>query len=165
MPQFSFTLTIPTFKKIYYQGNSIAYGKLPQAHQYNFLENHLVRLIRPNNFDFIDWIYEEHNDIDNRLHIHGYAKGCEIEHVIELIHDFYTHGRTIGMSMSSYKKCSNLQQSTYDTLDPWLTYIDKQQDKIIYRSRYRQELIDIGNLDNGLEPIYGFKGKNKIIEF
>lgn len=165
MPQFSFTLTIPTFKKVYYQSNRIAYGKLPQSHQYNFLESHLTKLIRPLNFKFIDWIYEEHNEIDNRLHIHGYATGCDIQHVEELVYDFYNHSRVIGMSISSYKKISDIQESQYDTLNPWLNYIDKHQSEIIYRSKYRQELIDNNNLDFGLEPIYGFKGKNKIVEF
>lgn len=145
MPQFSFTLTIPSFKKVYYDGCSIAYGLLPQKKQHLFLENLLLKVMRPLKYDFIDYVFEEHED--GRLHIHGYCTNCQHEDVVLLVHDFYTYNRIIGMSIKSYKKVSNIQQSSYDNISPWLYYIEKHQDKILYRSRYRQEKIDSCQLD------------------
>lgn len=153
----SFTFTLPPFKQIYYDGARHKYGSLPQAQQYYFLENHIIKIIRPLDFDFIDWVYEAHED--GRLHIHGYCLGATFSAINRLRNDFYTFNRVIGMSVKSYTKMSDIQ-STWSDIGYWKTYIEKNQDNILFRSRYRQQLIDSANLDG--KPVV-FIEKNQYV--
>lgn len=147
-PWFSFTLTIPPLKKVYFNKRNRTFKDLIPSHQHKFMEDLLVKVIKPLNFSFIDWIYEFHEEgaMKGNLHIHGYCQCQNISNVEELVKDFYTFNRIIGLSMKSYNKVSNIQQ-TLVSKKYWLEYIEKNQDKIIFRSRYRQQIMDTCNLD------------------
>lgn len=128
---FSFTLTIPSFKNIYFKGRRIQYGRLTQEAQYDFLEDHLQNI---NTFSNIKWVYEEHNDDPkHRLHIHGYIENEYHESVKDFVDRFYSHHK-VSMSVKSYLKMSNIQQ-TLVNIDYFKEYMKKHQDEIRFYMR------------------------------
>lgn len=125
---FSFTLTIPSFKNIYYNGRRIQYGKLTQDKQYDFLEDHLQNI---NTFSNIRWVYEEHKeDPRKRLHVHGYIENEYHECVKDFVDRFYSHHK-VSMSVSSYLKMSDIQK-TLVNIDYFKNYMEKHQHEIKY---------------------------------
>lgn len=183
---FSFTFTIPAFKKVYYNGKRRPYGSLSPNQQFHFLEDIMIKCINPLKFVHIDWVYEEHED--KRLHIHGFCI-CSPNNgyaVNILRDDFYSFGQRIGIKICSYLKLSDIQQTYYD-LNYWVEYCNKNQNNIKYKNKYSQEIELHQALDFGLELAppptpppttsspklpnwcdepenlsYGFKGKNFI---
>lgn len=123
---FSFTFTIPSFKNVYYKGNNIPYGKLTNCQQYDFLEKILHK---HNKFDNIKWIYENHGENDNRLHIHGFIKDAFEDMVYQFRNDFYSH--PIKVAYKSFVKFSDIQKTKLDICF-FEKYMEKNQDKIKY---------------------------------
>lgn len=169
---YSFTFTIPPFKKVYYNGKRRAYGSLSPKQQYTLLESVMMKVINPLKFAEIDWVYEKHED--GRLHIHGYAHlepGPENLGAVHILRDdFYTVNQIIGMKLSSYLKVSDIQE-TYHDITFWHHYIQKNQDEIVFKNGYTQQKELTENLDNGLcvvkniefdNNVYRFKSKNII---
>ena len=107
---FSFTFTIPAFKKVYYDKKRRPYGSLSPKQQYVLLENIMCNIINPLHFEFIDWVYEKHED--GRLHIHGYVITTpENDDKIFILRDsFYSYNQKINLKMSSYLKISDIQK-------------------------------------------------------
>lgn len=180
MNYYSFTITIPSFKKVYYDGKSQPYGKLTQRQQYNLLEDVFLKHLHPLNFEYIDWVYEEHED--KRLHIHGFTKVNEDKIKNSptnlLLDDFYSDYR-INIKLRSYIKISKIEKTVYD-IKFWNTYIQKNQDTIKFRNRYEEEQKLFQNLENGVitpppklidtsvdnyYDTYRFRGKSLIVEF
>jgi len=178
---YSFTFTIPPFKKVYWNSKRRPYANLSPSQQYHFLEDIMMKIINPLKFNYIDWIYEEHED--KRLHLHGFCMCDEpnYDEVFVLRDSFYSINQKIGIKMSSSLKVSDIQQ-TYSDLNYWLEYINKHQDKIIFKNGYTQQKELTEGLDYGVvkhsfndcsmnlpnwcdEPDdkYKFKGKNKYI--
>lgn len=180
---YSFTLTIPPLKKVYYAGRKREFGKMLPKQQHTFLEEIICRVIRPNKFRFIDYVYEFHDKNSwEHLHIHGLCKTDNINNVREFVHDFYSYNNKIGIKPSQYIKLSNIQKTLLD-ISFWNTYISKAQDKIIFKSSYTQQLEEISKLDskplilieerlpsydsedlgdyNTSDKSYPFKGKNQ----
>lgn len=145
---FAITLTIPSFKNVYYSGQRRKYGNMKQLQQYSFLEDIIINNI--SKFEWIDWVYEEHDD--RRLHCHLYALNTNEEIVKDFIHNFYNWNSKVGIRYSSYSKLSCYEKTKAD-IKYWVEYMNKNQDKIIYKSKYRQELIDIDNLDGRFHKI------------
>lgn len=165
---FSFTYTIPAFKKVYYDGKRRAYGNLSPKQQYVLLEDIMMKIINPLNYLFIDWVYEKHED--GRLHIHGYViltKEYEDE-VYKMRDSFYSYNQKINIKMSSYLKISDIQK-TYLDITFWNNYIQKHQDEIIFKNGYTQQQELTQSLDYGVKldtcdytidnNKYRFKGK------
>lgn len=185
---YSFTLTVPPLKKVYYAGRKRTFSQMLPKQQYIFFEEIICRVIRPNKFRFIDYVYEFHDKNDwKHLHIHGLCKTNHINNVLEFVHDFYTYNSKIGIKHSQYVKLSNIQKTKLD-ISFWQTYISKAQDKIIYKSSYTTQLeetakldgkhavfietkdnyFDLSSLDsddyNSFSKTYDFKGRNFIVE-
>lgn len=149
---YSFTFTIPAFKKVYWNGKRRAYGSLSPSQQFHFLEDIMTKIINPLYYKFIDWIYEKHED--GRLHIHGFVK-CDEEHddKIFLLRDtFYSYNEKINIKMSSYLKISDIQR-TYADINYWLEYMNKNQNDIIFKNGYTQQQELISALDAGIVKI------------
>lgn len=144
---FSFTLTIPASKKVYYSGKRRRYASMNHKAQYTFLNALMLKIIFSAHFDMIDWVFEEHED--GRLHIHGYAIVCEeFKHLAPvefLVNLFYTHNSIVGITSTEViKRLSNIQKTQVD-IKYWLEYMEKNQDKIKFYSPYRQEEIERNN--------------------
>lgn len=177
---FSFTFTIPPFKKVYWNTKRRQYANLSMSQQYHFLEDIMMKIIHPLRYNHIDWVYEQHED--KRLHIHGYCILEEpyFEEVYLLRDSFYSLNQKIGIKMSSYLKLSDIQETRAD-LNYWIEYINKHQDNIMFKNGYTQQKELTQSLDCGVvssiysnvklpnwcdEPDndkYRFKGKNKFI--
>lgn len=138
---FSFTFTIPAFKKIWYNGKSQQYGKMTQDKQYNFLENLLQKIISVD--DKILWIYEEHED--SRLHIHGYIYNTHFDYMAQIRDKFYSH-HSIGIAVSKYVKISDIQQTSYHPKF-FVDYMNKHQDKIKFYQSNIQQIKNCNDLD------------------
>lgn len=151
---FSFTFTIPPFKKVYWKSKRRKYGSLSNNQQYFFLEDIMIKIINPLNFYYIDWIYEKHED--GRLHIHGFViLDDEKENEIYKLRDtFYSYNERINIKICSYLKLSDIQETRVD-INYWLEYINKHQNEIIYKNGYRQMNEDINNLEYGIVKIKG----------
>lgn len=151
MNSYSFTFTIPPEKKVYYAGRKRTFKTLSQQQQYTLFCDLMTKVIWWDNFSYLDYVFEEHED--KRLHLHGYAivkpECLNKTPVQSLRHEFYSHAQIIGMAMSNYIMCSDIQQ-TYCDLSFWLNYIDKHQDKIKFKSKYTQGVEDKKSLDNGV---------------
>lgn len=160
---YSFTLTIPPQKTIYYSGKRRKYGSLSQRQQWFFLNAHLQKIIRYEALHNIDWVFEEHED--QRLHIHGYIipKDDKIYSVECFIYDFYTYNQVIGISISSYKKLSCYEKTTY-ARHYWDAYCQKHQDKIIFKSAYTHEIEHRAHLDNGVIRSLTLRPTNEALE-
>jgi len=122
---YSFTFTVPSFKKVFYKGKYHAYGSLPQCHQYALLENVLQD---SSNFNCIKWVYEEH--ADKRLHIHGFIN-IAFEEQVDLFRDFFYRDYRIKISRKSYLKISDVQE-TYKDIQFFIDYMNKYQGEIVY---------------------------------
>lgn len=179
---FSFTFTIPPFKKVYWDKKKRPYANLSFSQQYHLLEGLMFKIINPLKYLYIDWVYEQHKE-DKRLHMHGFCITTdENSDQIYLLRDaFYSVNQIIGIKMSNYLKISDIQK-TYSDLNYWLEYINKHQDTIIFKNGYRQQNDLTESLDHGVckhsfnndyiklpnwcdepETEYKFKGKNKFI--
>lgn len=145
---FSFTFTIPSFKNVRYKGNSVPYGKLSNSQQYDFLEEHLHNCCY-SKFDDIKWVYEQHKEADNRLHIHGFIKGTYEEMVINFRHDFYSNYK-INCSYKSYIKYSDIQRTIKD-INYFERYCDKFQHEITYYMRVIEDKKHAEELDKGVK--------------
>ncbi len=153
MSSFSFTFTIPAFKKVYFMGKRRPYGRLSPKQQHSLIENLFIKILRSNEYSFIDWVYEFHED--KRLHIHGYIitpSDSKVDYVYTLRDDFYSYNSIIGIKMSSYLKLSDIQQ-TRENLDFWRSYMAKNQDKIIFKSGFVIQQEYVNNLDEGIIKI------------
>lgn len=172
---YSFTFTIPSFKKVYFNTKRRAYGSLSQKQQFVLFEDIMMKIINPLKYQFIDWVYEKHDD--GRLHLHGYAiLQKEDEGEVFILRDaFYTYNQKIGIRMTSYLKISDIQE-TYINISFWKDYINKHQDEIVFKNGYTQQKELTENLDNGIvknidtyeyqydNNKYRFKGK-LIVDF
>lgn len=141
---FSITLTVPAFKKVFYNAKRVSYGALSQNQQFHFLED--IIQMNVGKFDTYDWIYEEHED--KRLHVHMYVWDTHEELVKDFIYNFYNYNSRIGIKYRSYSKLSNYQK-TLVSQNYWLEYMEKHQDEIKYRRGYIQEKQHSNNLDSG----------------
>lgn len=146
---FSFTLTIPPSKKVYYGGKRRAYGSMNQKAQYTFLNNLLLKVIHSSHFEEIDWVFEEHED--RRLHIHGYAivkpEYVPLSPVSFLVSSFYMTNQIIGITSNEViKRLSNIQE-TEKNINFWLRYMEKNQHKIKFYSPLREERIETGKYE------------------
>lgn len=148
---YSFTLTIPPEKRVYYCGKRRKYGSLSNKQQWHFLCELMMKCIWQSHFSFIDYVFEQHND--GRLHIHGYGiphKMYENFGVVErLVDNFYTLNQIVGIKRSVYVRLSKVEQTLVDK-SYWLDYINKHQHEIIFRSHYEEELAHKKSLDNGV---------------
>lgn len=145
---YSFTFTIPANKKVYYASRKRKYGSLTQKQQHKMLCDLMTKIIWWEHFDFLDYVFEEHQD--KRLHIHGFAvvKHQYINiHPVYLLRDaFYSHGQIIKIAQSRYLQLSDIQLTKVH-LNFWIKYINKHQDEILFRSHFSQSQIDSENLD------------------
>ncbi len=143
---YSFTLTIPIDKKVYYCGKRRRYGSMMQSQQHKFLCELIKKVINPEHFKYFNYIFEEHeNDIiteknkNKRLHIHGFMivnkEFNKILPVNKFVQLFYEQEQIIGLEQNVYDKLSNIQK-TYDNINYWINYINKNQNTIIYKSDY-----------------------------
>lgn len=126
---YSFTLTIPSKKKVYYQSKYVIFSKLSHLLQYDFLENHLQHI---NRFTSIKWVYEEHTEKDKRLHVHGYVLNTVEEEIKDFIDRFYKY--PIILSYKTYHRLCDYQKTIID-LDYWKEYCEKNQKNIKYYMR------------------------------
>lgn len=152
MLNYSFTFTIPAFKKVYWNAKRRPYGSLSPNQQYHFLEDIMMKIINPLNYIFIDWVYEKHDD--GRLHIHGYVNLDE-EHnaeIYKLRDAFYSYNDKINIKISSYLKLSDIQE-TKTNINFWIAYMDKHQNDIVFKNGYAQQQDLIQNLDAGIVKI------------
>lgn len=158
MDFFSFTFTIPAFKKVYYDGKKRKFGSLSSNRQFHFLEQLMVKICI-SQFEFVDWVYEKHDD--GRLHIHGYValKKYDMDQIYLFRHNFYTHNNIIGMSIKSYLKVSDIQR-TYKDISYWKLYCIKHQNEIVYKNKYSQSKIDCSYLDRDIECFFDFSKPN-----
>lgn len=152
---YSFTLTIPYEKRVYYSGKRRKYGSLTQKQQWYFLCDLMTKSTWITHFDFIDYVFEEHGD--GRLHIHGYAI---VNHLYQdigamerLVDNFYTVNSIVNIKMSVYLSLSNIQR-TYKDKQYWFDYMEKNQDNIIFKSHYQTEKDDNEKLDKGVVRIH-----------
>lgn len=163
----SFTFTIPSFKKVYYDKKRRPYGNLTNRQQFVFLEDIFAKCICPTDYEYIDWVYEHHED--KRLHIHGFVivLHSNIDKIYVLRDSFYTYNQKINMSYSSYLKVSDIQQTFYN-ISFWIDYIDKHQDTVVFKNGYTQQKELTESLDRGViksieasdnDNKYRFKGK------
>lgn len=136
---YSFTFTIPAFKKVYYKSRYRVYSKMNQLEQYHFLEKQLHRY---NIFKMIKWVYEEHED--KRLHVHGYILNTQLNRVEEFRNNFYTF--PINIQRKSYDMFS-LIKFIFDERG-WVDYCNKHQREIIYRMGVDQDIKNGCNLDS-----------------
>lgn len=151
MKGYSFTLTIPPNKLVYYSGKRRRFGKLTLKQQWGFLCNLMIKCIWISHFKFIDYVFEKHTD--ERLHIHGYA----IPHsmfkdygVVErMVDNFYTLNQIVGIKPSVYQRLSKIER-TFKCEDYWYDYMNKNQDNIIFKSHYTNALEEQKALDNGV---------------
>lgn len=152
LKSFSFTFTIPSFKKVYWRSKRKSYFTLSPNQQYHFLEDLMMKIINPVNFCYIDWVYEKHED--GRLHIHGYVitTPSNDDKVYLLRDSFYSYNKKVNIKMSSYLKISDIQQ-TYLSIDHWLSYIQKHQNDIAFKNGYINEKDLTKALDNGVVNI------------
>jgi len=175
---FSFTFTIPANKKVYYAGKRRRYGSMLQKCQHKLINDLFVKIIWHNHFEFIDYVFEAHED--GRLHVHGIAIVADdfinILPIYSLRDFFYQHNSIIGIAPSVYDRLSRIEETRTD-INCWLRYIEKHQNDIIYKSNYRAEQEDAAKLDNGVRPVliefrpispppeyydtYRFTGENK----
>lgn len=143
---YSFTLTIPGTKKVYYCGKRRRYGTLNQSQQHKFLCELIKKVIKSEHFKYFNYIFEEHeNDIiteknkNKRLHVHGFMvvnkEFNKILPVEKFVQSFYEQEKIIGLEQNVYDKLSNIQK-TYDNINYWINYINKNQNTIIYKSDY-----------------------------
>lgn len=153
LSDWSFSFTIPSFKSVKYKSVNIKYGSLTQDQQYNFLEDHLQSI---SNFgENIKWVYEEHKENDNRLHIHGFIKNAVYEEVEQFRTNFYASYK-INCSMKSYLKFSNIQQTIYH-IGYFENYCKKHQHEIKYFMRVVTDLKHSENLDKGINTAKDMK--------
>lgn len=145
---YSFTFTIPSFKNVKYKSSNSAYGKLSQEQQYDLLEPH-IQNIASNKFDNIKWIYEEHKESDNRLHIHGFIENTNYEMVEQLRNDFYSSYK-INCSYKSYIKFSNIQRTIYD-IKFFQIYMSKNQNNIKFFMKVIEDQKHSEALDQGVK--------------
>lgn len=176
---FSFTLTVPPTKQVYYSGRRRKFGSLSQHHQYTFLKNHICKVLYASHYDEFDFVFEEHKNLC--LHVHGFAVvNPEYMHyaVMErFIDDFYQQGQVIGIKPRVYKQISDYQQCLTNP-KYWEDYISKHQDNIKFFSPLRQQEKELKDLEHGICKIqprpptpptppegyydeYRFKGKNE----
>jgi len=131
---YSFTFTIPAFKNVYYKTNRRPFGNMIQEYQYDFLETHIQNLRQyvggMGVFPEIKWVYEEHDD--KRLHVHGYVKQTTREAMDSFRHKFYSY--PISITEKSYLKISDIQM-TKNTINYFVNYMEKNQDKIKFYMR------------------------------
>lgn len=143
---YSWTFTIPSFKNVKYKSANVTYGKLSNAQQYDLLENHLQN-ITFGKFDTIYWVYEQHKESDNRLHVHGFIEQVNEEQVEQFRNDFYSSYR-INCSYKSYIKFSDIQRTLVDKRY-FQDYMKKHQNEITYfmsviEDKKHSEAIDKG---------------------
>lgn len=167
MKGYSFTLTIPANKLVYYSGKRRRYGKLTLKQQWGFLCGLMMKCVWISHYTFIDYVFEKHQD--ERLHIHGYAIPSKIFEnlgvVEKMIDDFYTLNQIVGIKQSVYMRLSDIQQ-TFKSEDFWYDYMNKNQDNIIFKNHYTSNLEETKKLDDGVvietQPIdnniYRFEG-------
>lgn len=151
MNSYSFTFTIPYSKKVYFNGKRRTFGAMTQDYQHKFLCHHMTNIIFSQYYKYIDYIFEEHED--KRLHIHGYAvieTPDSLSIIKELVHNFYTLNRAVGIAPSVYPRLSNLQQTITD-ISHWEAYINKNQDTMKFLSPMRQQEKEVEQLD--IKPI------------
>lgn len=156
---YSFTLTIPPKKKVYYAGKRRAYGTMNHQAQSKFLNDHLIKVIWSQHFDFIDWVFEEHEPTSllKGLHIHGlvivnpeFLNLCPVN---KLVYDFYNERQVIGIkSLKVINTLSNVQKTIHD-ITYWEQYMMKNQDKIKFYSPYRSQELIVKQLENGIVNI------------
>lgn len=136
---FSFTLTVPRMKKVWYEGKFHNYALLSLRDQHNFLENRLQKIV------YSDWniiyVYEQHEitekDNSGRLHIHGMIYDTYFDLVQQFILKFYEF--PINCAPKTALKISNVQK-TYKDVKYFLNYMNKNQDKIcFYMGAYQQQ--------------------------
>ena len=70
---FAFTLMIPSFKKVNFNGAYIPYGNLSQINQLSFLKKLLEKVITDRFILQYDYVSERHQD--GRIHLHGSIYG------------------------------------------------------------------------------------------
>jgi len=172
---YSFTFTIPAFKKVYYNAKRRVYSSLSPKQQFVLFEEIMMKIINPLNYEFIDWVYEKHED--GRLHLHGFClvQKEHSEEVFKLRDAFYTYNQKIGIKMSSYLKISDIQETRIH-IKYWNDYIMKHQDDIVFKNGYTQQKDLTEALDQGIVKSidtyeyqydnnkYRFKGK-LIVDF
>lgn len=144
----SFTFTIPSFKSIKYKSVNTKYGLLTQNQQYDFIENHLQDISTFHKGD-IKWVYEEHKENDNRLHVHGFIINAIFEEVESFRNNFYASYK-INCSRKSYVKYSDIQSTTY-SIDYFKEYMQKHQHEIKYYMRVDIDKQHSDNLDKGVK--------------
>lgn len=145
---YSFTFTIPSFKNVKYKSANTAYGKLSNEQQYELLEDHLQNICH-GKFDQIKWIYEQHKETDNRLHVHGIILKTNYELVEQFRNDFYSSYK-INCSYKSYIKFSDIQRTIKD-IKYFERYCDKHQHEIKYFMRVIEDKKHSEALDKGVK--------------
>lgn len=152
---FSFTLTIYPEKKVYYAGKRRAYGSMNTQAQHKFLNDLLIKVIWHDHFEYIDWVFEEHTQEQKLkgLHVHGFTieKPEYVNHspTILMVNNFYSHSAIAIDSINKIRQLSNIQETRIN-LNFWLTYIEKNQDKIKFYSPVREQDRQIKNMDAGV---------------
>lgn len=152
---YSFTLTVPARKKVYYDKRRRVFCQMSLSQQCNFLNNLLLKVIWQEHFNFIDWTFERHeatpDDKLGRLHIHGFAivkKSYEYLAPLHLLcNSFYTHNKIIGLSPNVYPRLCDIQQTT-DSPEYWYEYIHKHNQDMPYKSPYNSQKFLINSMDN-----------------
>lgn len=144
---YAITLTIPSKKQVYYNRKRIMYGKLTQREQYCLLEDLISKIYHTRYY--IKWVYEEH--ADKRLHIHAHFRGTP-QDCHSFICDFYTYNTIINIQSIKNIKCNSDIQEIYD-VKGWENYLNKAQDKIIFKSNVMVDEELIEQLDKGIVKI------------
>lgn len=145
---YSFTFTIPAFKNVYHSKKRCKYGQLTNKQQFTLIERVMYKNVSSSSD--VRWIYEKHDD--ERLHLHGYWKNTYREEVEDLRNKFYQDYSININSYVKYEKISDIQE-TKTVINYWEKYMEKNQDKIIYKCGFIHQKEITDDLNKGIIKI------------
>lgn len=117
----AFTIVIPPKKKVFWKNRRCYYSDLTNRQQYIFCEEIMTTIWK--GAYTMKYVYEQHTEKRNDIHIHGIFKNEYHEVVRLFIHSFYSHYK---IGINSFKKYNTHSDITLcHNVEGWEEYIKK----------------------------------------